>query len=160
MRRAFDTWAPWVAAAFLVAGIASYATVRFGGGDGRPPHRKAKLEAVERRVAVEFVRTAVARKDPARAWELTAPELKQGTTREEWLAGTMRIVPYPVEQASIALSVVSSFTDTARLNVSFLPRSGTDAKPQTFALDLRKVDGRWLVSAWQPTETVRPGAGK
>ena len=143
----------------LVAGVASYATVRLTGGDSAPPHEKSKLLPVERRVALEFVNTAVARKKLARAWEISAPELKQGTTREEWLAGTLRVVPYPVAKANVLLQTVSSFTDVARLNVTFVPKPGTDARSQTFLLDLRNLDGRWLVSAWQPTEAVRPHKG-
>jgi hypothetical protein len=158
--RALDRWAPWVAGVVLVVGIGSYAAVRLGGGDGQPLHRKATFEAAERRVALEFVRTAVARKDLARAWDIAAPDLKASTTREEWLSGTMRVVPYPVAQAQTVLQVVSSFTDVARVDVSFVPKPGADAKAQTFTLDLRKIDGRWLVSAWQPAEHLRPRKGK
>jgi hypothetical protein len=143
----------------LIAGVASFATVRFTGGDSAPPHEKSKLLPVERRVALEFVHAAVARKNLARAWEISAPELRSGTTREEWLAGTLRVVPYPVAKASVLLQTVSSFTDVARLNVTFVPKPGTDARSQTFLLDLRNVDGSWLVSAWQPTEAVRPHKG-
>jgi hypothetical protein len=139
----------------LVAGIASYAAVHFTGSSA-PPHEKSKLLPVERRVALEFVHTAVARRNLARAWEISAPELKRNTTREEWLAGTLRVVPYPVAKAHVLLRTASSFTDAAGLDIDFVPRAGTDAKPQTFLLELRNVDGRWLVSAWQPSEAVRP----
>ena len=163
-RRLIQGWAAPLAGAVLVAGIASYALVRLGSGGGTlqtlPVHVKSKLAPVERRLALEFVHTAVARKNLARAWELAAPELKRGTTRKEWLAGTMRVVPYPVAQANVFVTVVSSYTDTARLDITFLPKPGTKAEPQTFALDLRKVDGRWLASAWTPSATVRPPKGK
>jgi hypothetical protein len=158
VRKAFEKWAPWIAGAVLVAGVAAYAVVRFT-GDESPPHKKSKLLPVERQVALEFVQTAVARKNLARAWDLAAPELKRDTTREEWLAGTMRVVPFPVAQATVMLHAVSSFTDIARFDVTFLPKSGTKIKPRTFLLDLRNVDGRWLVSAWQPAEHVRPLKG-
>jgi hypothetical protein len=142
----------------LVAGVASYGAVRFTGGSA-PKHEKSALLPVERLVALEFVHTAVARKNLARAWQLAAPELKENTTREEWLSGTMRVVPYPVGQANVLLQTVNSFTDTARFNVSFLARPGGDAKSQSFTLDLRNVDGRWLVSSWQPASTIRPHQG-
>lgn len=155
----FERSAPWLAGAVLVAGVASYATVRLTGAQA-PPHVRSKLLPAERRVALEFVDTAVARKNLARAWELAAPELKRGTTRREWLAGTMRVVPYPVQQASVSLRVGSSFTDVAQLKVAFVPKPGAKADPQTFLLDLRNVGGSWLVSAWQPSEAVRPANGK
>jgi hypothetical protein len=153
-----EKWAPWVAGAVLVAGVASYAAVHFTGSDA-PPHEKSKLLPVERRVALEFVHSAVARKNLARAWEISAPELREGTTREEWLSGTLRVVPYPVAKAHVVLHTVSSFTDVARLTVTFVPNAGTDAEQQTFLLDLRNVDGQWLVSAWQPSEAIRPHEG-
>lgn len=159
MLRAVERWAPWVAGVVLVAGVASYTAVRFTRDDAAPQHRPSKLTLEERRIALEFVHTAVARRHLARAWDLAAPELKRGTTREEWLAGTMRVVPYPVHEAYVRLHVVRSFTDLARLTVAFLPKAGTKARPQTFVLDLRDVDGRWLVSAWMPMEAVRPHRG-
>jgi hypothetical protein len=158
LSKAFERWAPWLAGAVLVAGVASYAVVRFSGSDA-PRHEKSKLLPVERRLALEFLDTAVARRNLARAWDLAAPELKRDTTRAEWLAGTMRVVPYPVDKAHVLLHVASSFTDVARLNVTFVPKPGTKADPQTFTIDLRNVDGRWLVSAWQPTETLKPRSG-
>jgi hypothetical protein len=161
VRTVVDRWAPWIAGAVLVAGVASYAAVRFTGDEATPPpHEKSKLLPVERQVALEFVNTAVARKNLARAWDLAAPELKHDTTRDEWLAGTLRVVPYPVAQATVMLHAVSSFTDTARFNVTFLPKPGTKVDPQTFLLDLRKVGDSWLVSAWTPSERVRPKKGK
>jgi hypothetical protein len=72
----------------------------------------------------------------------------------------MRVVPYPVAQATVMLHAANSFTDVARFDVTFLPKPGTKAKPQTFLLDLRNVDGHWLVSAWQPSEQIRPKKGK
>jgi hypothetical protein len=155
---------PWLGAAVLVAGVLSYGATRIFGNDGRvqtpPPHRVTKLEPVERRVALEFVQTAVARKHLDRAWELAAPELKRGTTRAEWLAGTLRVVPYPVQKAQVSLRLIQSFSDSATFDITFFPHLRTDATPQTFRLDLRKVGGRWLVSAWQPTANIRPRKGK
>jgi hypothetical protein len=133
--------------------------VHFTGSEA-PRHEKSKLLPVERQVALEFVNTAVARKNLARAWDLAAPELKRGTTKDEWLAGTMRVVPYPVDKAQVLLHVASSFTDVAELDVTFVPKPGTTIDPQTFVLDLSNVDGRWLVSGWQPNEQVKPRKGK
>ena len=160
MRRSFGRWAPWLAAAVLVAGAVSYAASRLGGDGGSLPHRPAKLEAVELRVAMEFVRTAVARKHLDRAWTVAAPELKQGMSREQWMTGTIPVVPYPVAQARTVIRRVDSFTDTGTLEVRFLPRAGTKARPAAFVLDLRKEGGMWLVSAWLPNLAVAPRTGK
>jgi hypothetical protein len=155
-------WAPWVAVAVLVAGVVAYGVTKLS--DSTPaaalPHRVAPLAAAERTVAREFVDTAVARKHLDRAWEITAPELKQGMSLDEWKTGTIPVVPYPVEQAVAQLKVVSSFTDTAQLTVNFLPRAGTKVQPASFRLDLRNVDGRWLVSSWLPSAAIVPPKGK
>jgi hypothetical protein len=161
LKAAAERWAPWLAAAVLAAGIAAFAVTRHSGSSSTPtpPHRASQLVAAERRVAYEFVDTAVARKHLDRAWAIVAPELKQGMTLDEWKTGTIPVVPYPVAQAIVTLRVVSSFTDVARLQVTFAPRSGTKAQAATFALGLRNVDGRWLVSAWQPSSAIVPQKG-
>ena len=74
---------PWLSGAVLVAGACAYVATRLLSGGGPPPSRPAKLDPVERRVAVEFVQTAVARKHLELAWQLAAPELKQGMTLTE-----------------------------------------------------------------------------
>lgn len=162
MKARAERWAPWLAAAVLVAGIAAFAATRHSGSSSTPapPHRASRLVAAERRVAYEFLGTAVARKHLDRAWASVAPELKQGMTLDEWRTGTIPVVPYPVGQAQAILRVVSSFTDVARIQVTFVPKSGTTAQAATFTLGLRKVGGRWLVSAWQPSATVVPHKGK
>jgi hypothetical protein len=161
--RAFaERWALWLAAAVLIAGIAAYAVTRHDGSTATPalPHRAAPLVAEERTIAREFIDTAVARKQLERAWTIVAPELKQGMSLDEWKTGTIPVVPYPADQAQASFHVVSSFTDTARLQMTFTPRAGTRAQPATFTLDLRKVGGHWLVSAWQPSATIGPHNGK
>ena len=145
----------------LVAGIVAVTVARHNGSDSStPPHRAAPLTAAERRLAYDFLDTAVARKRLDRAWEIVAPELKAGTSLEAWKTGSIPVVPYPVAQAKVVLHTVNSFTDRARLNVNFLPRSGAKASPAMFTLDLRNVGGRWLVSGWQPSSTVIPPKGK
>lgn len=158
--RAIEKWAPWVAGAVLVAGIVAFAVTRLDSGTSTPPHRKAPLSAEERRVALEFVSTAVGRRDLPRAWELAAPELKQGMSRDEWNTGTIPVVPYPVAQARTLLRAVNSFTDAGELRVTFVPRAGATTHAATFTLQLRKLDGRWLVSAWVPASSVAPASGK
>src|SRR5262249_38569933 len=106
-----------------------------GSTESTPPHVKSKVQPAERRVALEFIHTAVARKNLARAWELAAPELRHDTTREEWLAGTMRVVPYPGGDKPGLLRPVSSFEDTARVDVAI--------GPEPFTPDLRKGDREW-----------------
>ena len=161
MRRV-QRWAPWVAVAVLVAGIVTFGVTKLSDSSpaAAPPHRVAQLAAGERKVALEFIDTAVARKHLARAWEIAAPELKQDLTFDEWKTGTIPVVPYPVDQAVARLKLVSSFTDTAEFQVRFLPRTGVKTKAASFQLDLRKVDGKWLASSWLPSAAIVPPKGK
>jgi hypothetical protein len=161
VRARVERWAPWLAGAVLIAGIAAFAITRLDHASSTPapPHRAAPLTAAARRVAVAFVDTAVARKHLDRAWTIVAPELKQGMSLDEWKTGSIPVVPYPVGEAHVTLKVVNSFTDTAQLHVNFSPRAGSKAPPAVFSLGLRKVDGSWLASAWQPTSTVVPPKG-
>lgn len=161
MRALADRWLPWVAAAVLVAGIAAFAITHFDKSSPAPPppHRAAKLTAAELQVAYAFLDTAVARKHLDRAWGLVAPELKQGMSLDEWKTGTIPVVPYPVGEANVTLKPVNSFTDVAQLRVTFVPRAGTKATAATFLLGLRKVDGHWLASTWQPSSPLAPHKG-
>jgi hypothetical protein len=166
VRAIVERWAPWLAGAVLVAGVAVFAVTRYTGSSpaslpGPKVQRTlAAFAPAERRAAYVFLDTAVARKHLDRAWHIVAPELKQGMSLDEWKTGTIPVVPYPVAQARVMLRVVDSFTDAARLHVTFVPRSGTQIRSATFALDLRKLGGRWLVSGWQPSSVVGPSAGK
>jgi hypothetical protein len=157
-----ERWAPWFAAAVLAAGVAAFAITKLSDSQAAPApaHRAAPFTQVERSVAREFVSTAVARKQLDRAWQIAAPELKQGMSLAEWKTGTIPVVPYPVSQAVARLRVVDSFTDTAQVAIDFLPRSGTKAQAATFRLGLRKVGGTWLVSSWAPSSAVGPPKGK
>jgi hypothetical protein len=156
-----ERWAPWVAVAVLVAGVLAFAVTKLTDSKpaAAPPHRPAPLAPAERAVAREFVETAVARKHLDRAWAIAAPDLKQDMTHDEWMTGTIPVVPYPVDQAVAQLKLVSSFTDEAGFTVRFLPRTGAKAQAATFRLDLHKDGGKWLVSSWLPSAAVVPPKG-
>jgi hypothetical protein len=142
---------PWVGVAVLVAGVATFAVSRLDRGEATP--RPAPLDPAARRVALEFVHTAVARRDLARAWHLAAPELRGDMTLEEWKTGTIPVVPYPVAKARVLLRTASSFTDEADLDVGMI---GPGSKTGEFRLGLQRIDGHWLVSSWAPVGSAHP----
>lgn len=151
MRAFLDRWAPWLAGAVLVAGVASYVATRVVGGGAAAPavaSLPSGLAPAERQVALEFVRTAVARTDLAKAWTLVAPDLKQGMTLAQWKTGSIPVVPAKVSGEPIRVQVVTSFTDHAELDVLL----GAAA----YRLGLQQVGGRWLVSSWVPAHVVSP----
>jgi hypothetical protein len=136
----------------LVAGVCAYVATRLASGGSAAAPRAIPLGAAQRRVAVEFVDTAVARKDLAKAWTLAAPELRSGMTLAQWKTGTIPVVPYKVAGAQLHLATVDSFSDHADIDVTFLRGGAGD----TFRLGLSRVGGSWLVSSWVPLKVVTP----
>jgi hypothetical protein len=142
----------------LVAGVCTYVATRLvSGGSAAPVVQTAvPLSPQARAVAHAFVATAVARKDLARAWTLSAPELRHGMTLAEWKTGTIPVTPYPVRSAAPTYSVQSSYSDHAVLRVTFLPPPASRTPKGDFLLTLSNEGGRWLVSSWVPRSLVAP----
>ena len=116
---------------------------------------KAPLPREARKVAGEFILTAVNRKNLERGWQLTHPLLREGMTKQEWLTGNIPIVPYPVSSTDPApMSVEESYADSAIMRVALAPEKGSDVKPQIFFIGVRKFQGHWLVDYWGPYATV------
>jgi len=103
-------------------------------------------------VAARFIDTAVARKRVGDSWELLAPSLKEGYTKETWSRGNIPVVPFPVGVAK--WQVDYSFRDSIGLKVALFPKPGADQRATVFNLDLIAVpDGpgsRWRVESFQP----------
>jgi hypothetical protein len=152
----------WVPALVLVAGVAAFAATRLGGsGTASPaPPRAAPVDPAAVRVAHLFLSTAVARKNLAAAYDLVAPNLKEGMSRQEWEGGTIPVVPYPVAEATVRLKALSSFTDSVLFEVTFTPRVGSSAKPGVYQLSERKLGGRWLVDGWTAKANIGAPSGK
>ncbi|MHB8650744.1 MAG: hypothetical protein ACYDBR_11310 [Gaiellaceae bacterium] len=150
-----ERWAPWVAGAVLLAGVAAFAVTRFTGG-ATASTQAVPLSSAASLVAREFVATAVARKDLARAWTLAAPALKHGTTFAEWKTGTIRVQPYPVSKAAATYKTQSSTRDAAVPRVTFVPPPASPTPGGDFVLTLQRLGGRWLVSGWAPRSLVGP----
>ncbi len=157
MRARLDRWAPWLSGAVLVAGVCAYTVTRLasGGGSAAAPV-SVPLDPQARVVAREFVATAVARKDLARAWALVAPELRGGLTLAQWKTGTIPVQPYPVAKAAARYTVEASYPGLASLRVTFLPPPASSTPAGDFLLTLRRIHGHWLVSSWTPQTVLRP----
>jgi hypothetical protein len=150
-RLLIERWAPRIAVLVLVAGVAAFAVTRFTGGSSN-----AALSPEARAVAREFVATAVARKDLARAWAIAAPSLKGTMTRKEWMTGTIPVTPYPVAKAAAEWTAESSSSGTAVFRVRFVPPPASATPAGDFLLTLDGSSGRWLVAGWVPRSVVGP----
>jgi hypothetical protein len=159
----------WLSMVILVAGIIVF-LIAFVGNTGQtldtPLSAKAakdvskvpaavKLPADARKVAREFILTAVARENLPRAYALSGPLIKQGMSLKEWNKGAIPVVPYPGDAIDYApMKVDYSYPKEALVEVALLPKKGFKIKPQIFFLTLIKVgngdQAHWLVNGWVP----------
>jgi hypothetical protein len=107
-------------------------------------------------VAAEFVRTAVARQHPERAWDISSPSLRAGDPREAWVGGEIPVPPFPVE--TVRWRPDYSYKNALGMQVALFPKPKTQYRPMVFFIDLKRYGrgktAHWLVDAWSPA----PGA--
>lgn len=152
----------------LAVGVIVFVVARFTGeASDKPlppgPNTQVAAEADQkaftpalREVADKFILTAVARKNPAAAWDLLDPTFpgKSDFTKASWAKakGDLPVVPtgYPFEASDVRYSVEQVFPGTVVLDVVIIPRN--DARTQRFQLSLKRngsgASERWLVDYW------------
>lgn len=106
-------------------------------------------------VAETWIMGAVTREDLAGTYDLTHPDLRGTMTRAEWETGDIPVVPYPLDTLrDERWHVDYSYSDEALLEVGLLPAKGSDERPLTFFIGLKKVgqgaDAHWVVNYWSP----------
>jgi hypothetical protein len=110
----------------------------------RPADRKAISTLLN-----NFIKDAVRREDLAAGWELAGRDLRGGTTRAAWVAGTGVTVPYyPVAGTDFRNDWTGHLVAPghAELSVILHPAPGHPGYEETAAaVDVRKVNGTWLV---------------
>jgi hypothetical protein len=160
---------PWLGALVLAAGIATFVVVFFGSDDEptrapaaaarqpaanepaavqEKPTKRVALPEEARKVAAEFISTAVARKNLARSYALAHPELRQGMTLKQWKTGNIPVQPYPVDTARFKLDY--SYPNEAQIEVSLEAKPGARQPAAYFILGLRKYRRHWTVDYWGP----------
>lgn len=126
----------------------------------KSPFTASEKQAVSRSLKV-FISSAVARENPVRAWDVSAPSLKHGVSRAEWNRGELPVVPYPAANRGLGTwsFVQYSYTDTVGLEVFVFPKPGSGWSAMTADVELVKQrDGRWLVDYWMPKRFHGPPA--
>jgi hypothetical protein len=108
-----------------------------------------------RQVVVQFIKTAVMRKNLAEAWKISGPQIRQDMSLKEWLTGNIPVVPYP--NAAVNRSPVKitwSHPTEAGLEVVLQPKAGSKEKPQLFFVGVLKQgsgsQAKWVVDYWAP----------
>jgi hypothetical protein len=160
----------WVSAFVLAAGIAAVLVV-FLGNTGHSeresfssepvqtvakPSKNVPLEKAQRELAGKFILTAVQRKRLQEAWNLAGPGLRQGMTYQEWLKGSIPVVPFldPIKIAPIKVDI--SNKNYALIEVIILPVS-KKVKSQIFTMEMIRVGkgskSHWVVNSWAPRST-------
>lgn len=181
--RRIEKWLPWIGAAVLAAGTAAV-LVRFGdrsestpaasenapAATQRPQQAAASpVDPAAKKVAAQFIQTAVARRELVKAWSITHPELKAGMTLAEWKTGSLPVAPVTNLNAYelISYRVKESFPNEILLEVLMVPKaSAKGVTPQNFDIGLKAVGKgkakHWLVSYWMTgyRPPVRPGGEK
>jgi hypothetical protein len=121
---------------------------------------KAEQQEVHR-VLAAFIKSAVAREQPARSWDLAAPSMKEGVTRKQWNRGDLPVVPYPALHRGLGQwdYVAYSYKKSVGLEVFLFPKPGSGYSALTADVELVKShDGRWLVDYWMPKKFHGPPA--
>lgn len=110
-----------------------------------------KLEPGATKVARQFIKTAVARKNLDQAYGIVTEEIRQGQSLASWRTGNIAVIPYPVDAIQYApMKIDFSYPKEAQIEIALLPKKGAKVRPQLFIMDLVKRDGRWLVNGWVP----------
>lgn len=124
------------------------------------PFAQARKEGVLK-TAAQFLETAVARKNVDRSWELTAPSLRIGYTKQTWATTDIPVQPYPVDAARWGVGY--SLKDTVGLRVALFPPPKSEVPAAVFDMQLRAFGTgkhrRWLVDSWTPASYVGVPSG-
>jgi hypothetical protein len=126
----------------------------------RSPFTKAEQRAVHP-VLADFIRHAVARQNPEMAWNVSGPDLKVGTSPEQWRKGNLPVVPYPAANKGLGdwSYVKYSYTNLVGLEVFVFPKPGSGYSAMTADAEVRKDStGRWQVNYWMPERFHGPAS--
>jgi len=147
---AHNRWHGWGVTRFLVAALLVALLL--------PASAIASLDRDDRReinaLIDSFVVQAVERRDPAAAYELASPAMRNGTTRRDWRRGDIPVMPYRAAGRTFHHWTLA-YRAGPELGVDLILRPGRKNKqgPIAFAVDLRRVNGEWRVESFIPAAT-------
>jgi hypothetical protein len=168
----------WIAALVLIAGVVAFLIAYFGNTSDLKTNvgnvNSANSSAVEqatpktvpldpevKQVANMFMKTAVARKNPAVAYRVSGPDIRQGQTLAEWTRDFenpntgIPVVPFPVDQVRASpFKVDYSYKNEALLEVALLAKPGAKIKSQIFYIGVHRYGKTWRVNYWAPHNII------
>lgn len=170
----------WVSVLVLIAGVAAVGTVWLS-GDGSssaspaattgptqtldefgelPPEPKPDPEdvpAAAREATAIFIAGAVSRKNLAKAWTVTHPDLKRDCdcTLAEWKKGNIPVLFFPVEGTGLTTFGVNEISaGRIVLEVLLYPKKASGLEPTAFYVGMKAVgkgkNEKWLVDYFAP----------
>jgi hypothetical protein len=111
-----------------------------------PAVKREVTDALDR-----FILAGVAGRHPASAWDLTTDALHAGSTRSDWAKGSVPFWRFAAAGTHFSGWVLKySYPGDVGLDIFLQPKRGASTGPISFRAELKRVDGRWLVEAWQP----------
>jgi hypothetical protein len=117
----------------------------------------AEKAAAEHTLAL-FVPSAMTRRHLASSWPLVTRHMRAGTSRADWLAGDLPVVPYPAAAfRTFGVTLKYQYRHVLGYDVLVLPKenaAGADAGQQVYACELHEVRGSWLVDFCYPRKTL------
>jgi hypothetical protein len=123
----------------------------------RPPLTSDERQAINR-LFDQFVPAGVARRDTAAAYRLVTPRMRIGTTRANWVRGNdLPMYPYrPRGRRFHEWSVSYRDGKVVGIDLMLQPGHGEKLGAIDFAVDVKKVHGRWLVDSFIPQAFFAP----
>jgi hypothetical protein len=136
---------------------------RFGSANAQvvTTPRTAPFSAADRRrveaVLQRFVDHAVARRDPALAYDLVTHSIRGSTTRADWAAGNVPVYPYPAARQRVRIAWVwASYRNAVDFDVVLVPRKHAQIGPMAAGVDMvatgTGASRRWRVDSFTPRQ--------
>jgi hypothetical protein len=127
-------------------------------------HVPVQISAADRheidRALDRFVPAAVTRKNPDLAWSLAGPELRSGSTLALWRAGTLPVPQYPIKiQPFHDWAVLDNGKNYVDFTLVVHPRAGVSIGSWSFAGEMVKRNGKWLVNRLYTNAIFQPVRG-
>jgi hypothetical protein len=100
----------------------------------------------------KFVPAAIARRSPSTAWRLAGPELKGGSTLQQWRHGTSPIPYFPASATNFSWRTIDSSAGSVDFSLLVHPRAGSkQTSSWVFSGQMVKRGGHWLVNGMYTT---------
>jgi hypothetical protein len=133
------------------------------GPTGSAAAARPKLGAADRAAISalldRFVVFAVARKNPAAAYDLATADLREGMTRAEWATGSIPVFPFSPRGTHFPWTLNAIVEGKVSIELLLQPRN-RKAGALAYDVEVEKVGGRWLVDQIQTVAAFAPPTGK